>query len=168
MSRAAVVVVFAAALSLVGAAAPRAVSACTCPRVRPGPESLDRADVVFLGRVIAALPDRDRAPRGPVTFEVLEVFKGELPRRVRVDPGGTSCGIRRWRRGERWVVFATRDGERLRTRQCTGTARLARAGRPLSEEARRILESLGRSRSPVDSSPQTRPASAPLPSPEAR
>ncbi len=146
------VVVCAAALFLGGATAPCLVLACTCPRVRPGPEPLARADVVFLGRVLEAPPVSD-APRPPVTFEVLEVFKGELPRQVRVDPGGTTCGIRRWRRGEQWIVFATRDGEGLRTRQCTGTARLARPGRPLSEEARRTLRSLGRGRPPASSDP---------------
>jgi len=102
--------------------------------------------VAFRGRVLEVRHGLPRAPHfvTSATFKVLEVFKGELPRRLEVDTGDTSCGLRTLRVGEQWVVFARRDEDgRLHTRQCTGTRRIARPGRRPSAAMLRRLTTLG-------------------------
>lgn len=126
-------------------ALPRPAEACRCRGPGAGPAALRRADVAFHGVVVSVAHDLPRAPHQVTraTFEVRQVFKGDPPRRVEVDLGDTSCGLRRAAVGEQWVVFARRDDEgHLHTRQCTGTRRLARAGAELSARAQRTLARL--------------------------
>ncbi len=109
----------AAALAL---AAPPAQASCV---PFTDSERVARADAVFVGRVLGVSANGARA-----SFRVLSVRKGSVRRRsvVRVTarPYPSSVTLR-WkpRAGQRWRVFAGRDGRRWVTDDCAGTRRLA-------------------------------------------
>ena len=86
-------------------------------------QRLDRADAVFVGRVLSVSADRASA-----RFRVLRVRKGGVRkgRIVRVTaepyPSSTTIGWRP-RRDQRWRVYAERRGRRWTTDDCLGTRR---------------------------------------------
>jgi hypothetical protein len=81
-----------------------------------------RADAVFTGRVLAVRSD------GRATFRVLSVRKGPVERgaavRVRATPYPSSITLG-WepRVGQRWRIYADRQGGRWTTNDCMGTRR---------------------------------------------
>ena len=111
---------FATTCLLVVSSAPAAASCIpSTPKQR-----LQRADAVFVGRVLTV-----NARGNSATFRVLSVRKGSVRQgasvRVTAEPYPSSITIA-WspRRGQRWRVFAERNGKRWVTNDCMGTRRL--------------------------------------------
>jgi hypothetical protein len=87
-------------------------------------ERLDRADAVFVGRVLSV-----SASGASARFRVLRVRKGRLRKgsvvRVTAVPYPASTTIDwRPRPGQRWLVLAERRGTRWTTDDCLGTRRV--------------------------------------------
>jgi hypothetical protein len=107
--------------------------ACSCAQLGAG-QALEGADVAFVGVVAAARDPGAGEPQlssiDPVvyTFAVEEVLKpsGDLPAAMEVSSArsGASCG-QAFAVGERWRVFAYRDGARLSTGICSGNELMA-------------------------------------------
>lgn len=112
--------VFVTACVLVVAPAP-ALASCIPSSSK---QRLERADAVFAGRVLSVSARGDSA-----SFRVLSVRKGRLRKgasiRVTVEPYPSSITLG-WspRRGQRWRVYADRNGRRLVTNDCMGTRRV--------------------------------------------
>jgi hypothetical protein len=87
-------------------------------------QRLQRADAVFMGRVLSVSARGDSA-----SFRVLSVRKGRVRKgasiRVTVEPYPSSVTLG-WspRRGQRWRVYTDRNGRRWVTNDCMGTRRL--------------------------------------------
>jgi hypothetical protein len=127
-------------------ATPDPACACKCAPML-AEQAFDRADAVFVGRVVA------REPRRPFpwvfsssidpavwTFEVTRVYKGEVRRRQEVvsHAQSSACGLDLQDSGP-FVVFAYQDGAdptpgdgQLTTHRCSGTG-------PIRAEVRRTL-----------------------------
>ncbi|MBP8808103.1 MAG: hypothetical protein KBG48_27285 [Kofleriaceae bacterium] len=100
--------------------APPVADACRCRPPAPA-KAAAGADVVFVGTVTAV--DAPAVGRGVVgTVAVDRVWKGQVGTTVSIHDSPTSCG-RGLTAGERLIVMARRDGDRLTVRQCDGTQR---------------------------------------------
>jgi hypothetical protein len=92
--------------------------------------ALERADAVFLGRVVA---QRDREATGEygnvyaTTLEVLEQYKGTVQEQLEM-PSGTNGGgcTFRFEEGKTYLVYAYGNGETLITGHCTRTREVDR------------------------------------------
>ena len=143
-----------AALVLVEIAVPVPASACGCvPIVVPSWQieserlSLEREFAVFSGKVVTI------SPRGAVTLEVVQVWKGDIPQRIIFGGDGssesaisvtfTTCD---WifEVGETYLVFGYGESiQSMRAEKCTRTAPLADAAQTLL-----LLEASGHSPRP--------------------
>lgn len=138
MRRALALVLVTTGLVVTGPAAPAA--ACSCVEEATA-ESLERADVVFVGVLIGSEPvDPYREPPaevpaeepgGPATipqvghqFSVERVYRGEVGAEAGVLSfrDGATCGAS-FESG-RFLVFAVEDGDALRTSLCAGNTAL--------------------------------------------
>ena len=105
---------------------PVTIFACSCLRGEPAYE-FNRAELVFIGRLRGGtekfrLGDR-QLEAGKVRFAVEEVFKGQEAQEftLQVDSAlNTSCAYGMIR-GERYLVYAFRHEQELRTGMCTRT-----------------------------------------------
>ncbi len=110
------------AASLLAFAVPTAQASCAPSTTR---QKVQRADAVFVGRFLTV-----SANGASATFRVLSVRKGGVRRgsvvRVSARPYPSSVTID-WkpRAGQRWRVYADRDGRRWVTNDCMGTRRTA-------------------------------------------
>lgn len=105
---------------LLGLAAVPASASCLPSSER---ERLHRADAVFVGRVLSVSSDGATA-----SFRVQRIRKGRVRKgstvRVTAEPYPSSITIDwRPRVGQRWRVYAARDGRRWTTNDCMGTRR---------------------------------------------
>jgi hypothetical protein len=122
-----------AALLIVSAAAvvlPVArVSACTCDGDWSARQYMDRADVVFLGRVERVRPASAGfwGSRHTATFSVQRLWKGPATNAIEVsaETSSPSCGVD-FPAAEVLLVYAYRSGDGLETNSCSGN-------KPLSE-----------------------------------
>lgn len=109
---------------------PQAAWACSCMRSTPE-EQMERADVVFTGRVIdKKMKTVEPPPFGGLnlvqwTFEVEADHKGSVSEKVTVESASSSaaCGIN-FQMGERYQVFANQSDTALRASLCSGTRAL--------------------------------------------
>lgn len=109
---------------------PQAAWACSCMQSTPE-EQMERADVVFIGRVIdrkmKAVETQPFGGRTWVqwTFEVESDQKGSVFEQVTVESASNSaaCGIN-FQLGERFQVFANQNKTALRASLCSGTRAL--------------------------------------------
>ncbi len=112
------VAVLAVVLTLVAASPPAAACRCLTPGLA---RAAADADVVFVGTVTAV--DAPTAGGGAVgAVAVDRVWKGQVGATVALHDSPTSCR-RGLTAGQRLVVMARRDGDRLTVRQCDGTQR---------------------------------------------
>jgi hypothetical protein len=120
--------------------------ACSCVAMTPE-EALAQADVAFVGTVAEAPPMPAPAPAKPrvdpfpggapfggevpFTFIVEGVAKGDVsqPATVVGSFDSAACGMA-FAPEERWLVFASLDGEALRTGLCSGSVALAPGEEP--------------------------------------
>ncbi|WP_299491067.1 hypothetical protein [Acaryochloris sp. IP29b_bin.137] len=106
---------------------PQVAWACSCIRSTPE-EQMERADVVFTGRVIdKSMKTLETNPFGGLnlvqwTFEVEANHKGSVSKQVTVESASNSaaCGIN-FQMGERYQVFANQSDTALRASLCSGT-----------------------------------------------
>ncbi len=113
---------------------PKAALACSCMRSTPE-EQLERADVVFTGRVIdKKIPTAEPNQFGGLTpiiwtFEVEDQQKGSVSAEQVVESASNSaaCGIN-FTMGERYQVFANQNQTQLKASLCSGTKLLTDAG----------------------------------------
>lgn len=91
--------------------------ACTCAPETTAAEQLDGADQAFVGRVLHSRIGR--AGEGRTVFRVEEALKGGGRGNVAVShpTDGPTCGVR-YRKGDRLLVLAVRDGRTLGTNLC--------------------------------------------------
>lgn len=109
---------------------PQAAWACSCMRSTPE-EQVERADVVFTGRVIdKKMKTVESTPLGGLnwvqwTFEVEADHKGSVSEQVTVESASNSaaCGIN-FQMGKRYQVFANQSNTALRASLCSGTRAL--------------------------------------------
>jgi len=117
-----------AAVLSVLAAAP--ACACTCLN-RTAAEAFARADVVFIGTVLddGHGSEPRSSPTVTMIFDVSEVRKGTATRTQGVSSlgDGALCGLE-LQRGQRYVVFADQNGDRLTASLCGGTRPADQAG----------------------------------------
>lgn len=94
--------------------------ACSCLPPPPPLESMDAAHAVFVGVPLAvqSIGERQRI----FEFEVVESFKGDLKKRVKVvtGRGDGDCGIA-FVIDHRYLVYANRSGRHLSAHLCTRT-----------------------------------------------
>ncbi len=160
------IVALAVNLVMFGGLDVRDAHACSCAGIPSAEEGLRTSDAVFWGEA-TNVEGQDLSPDsnldlgpvaflGPVTFEVKEYWKGDVPKSVvvRGQGMGASCGLD-FDKGKSYLVFAYRSGDAgdapLGTDLCSAT-------RPLSDvgDAPRALGL------PVDQLPDTGgPASLP-------
>lgn len=109
----------AAAIAAVAVLAGAGVAeACSCLRFQSAAEQMQKADLVFEGRVIRT--ERIGRDRAATTFEVLDRLKGPMSRRLRVEHGtetGAGCGVA-FKRGEIVGVTAHRTRGGWATSSC--------------------------------------------------
>lgn len=118
--------------------APRPVSACSCVADVPLCESFWNADLVFEGEVVAieSLPGSNstgpRFVKRQVRFTVERVWRGNAADSVTVmtGAGGGDCGYN-FRKGRKYLVFASEHEGRLWTNICSPTKPLDRAAQDL-------------------------------------
>ena len=121
-------------------------SACSCVAMTPE-EALAQADVAFVGTVAEAPPMPEPAPGKPLvdpvpgvvpfggavpfTFLVEGVAKGDVGQPATVMGGfdSAACGMA-FAPEERWLVFASLDGDALTTSLCSGSVALAPGEEP--------------------------------------
>jgi len=129
--------------SVIGAwCAPSIARACSCAPPRPPLEAQQAAAVVFEGRTFAVARE---GAQNRFSFEVLRVWKGELPTNVQIWSASqsASCG-RAYESGLPYLVYAHElPGGLLGDGLCSRT-------RPVSNAAE-DLEVLGAGRAPVRS-----------------
>jgi len=143
------IVVLAVNLALAGGPGARSAYACSCAGVPSAEEGLRNSDAVFWGEV-TNVEGQDLSPDnsldlgpvaflGPVTFEVKEYWKGDVPESVvvRGQGAGASCGLN-FEQGKSYLVFAYRSGDArdalLGTDLCSATGPLTNV-----EDAPRVL-----------------------------
>jgi hypothetical protein len=136
----ALVITLCAAGTLV--ATPDAACACDCGQPSAS-EAFERADAVFIGQVVEVKRPWFTSLGSDTavwTFEVSEVYKGEVRRRQEVvsHAHSTACGLD-LEGSEPFVVFASTDGTdptpaegQLAAHRCNGTG-------PVTAEIRRML-----------------------------
>lgn len=109
------VVPAAVAAALLLAAGP--ALACSCAPETTAAEQLAEADQAFVGRVLHSRIGRDG--EGRTVFRVEETLKGDGRGNVAVShpTDGPTCGVR-FRKGDRLLVLAVRDGRTLQTNLC--------------------------------------------------
>jgi putative component of toxin-antitoxin plasmid stabilization module len=127
------------------------VLACSCADVSPDLK-FRHADAVFTGKAIARKDLKAgaklRSGIDPIawTFDVERVFKGNVAKQQSVLSAamGASCGIQ-FKVGDRYQVYAKRQGNTLSTHLCSGT-------KPLSVDIRDLLRDppLRRTRVEID------------------
>lgn len=125
--------VFALMLSMFALTTPRAF-ACSCVRVDyAAPEYLAKMDVVFIGRVIEIRDNPLARAYGAADDKIVTLFarkgyKGldDAVVDVVTNLSSASCGIE-FAVGREYLIFATREGERLTTNLCLGTQPLESA-----------------------------------------
>lgn len=106
---------------------PQAAWACSCMQSTPE-EQMERADIVFTGRVIdQKMKAAETQPFGgrtwvQWTFEVESDQKGAVSEQITVESASNSaaCGIN-FQMGERYQVFANQNNTALRASLCSGT-----------------------------------------------
>jgi len=107
------------------------VAACSCMAMVPA-EAAAMADAAFTGTVVREEPVAGNLaapePMGQIayTFAVDGIAKGEVGAETTVLAGGDSagCGMS-FAANERWLIFASADGDRLSTGLCSGNVPLA-------------------------------------------
>lgn len=113
-------------LVVMSAALAPSTYACSCLPHEPPQQALQAADAVFAGRVlhIDHLPDHNVQ----VALEVEEQWKGNLGSRVELITADNSaaCGVN-FEKEKRYVVYAGRYEDSLRTGLCDRTAPLESA-----------------------------------------
>jgi len=131
---------FGVALTILLAADP--ARACSCVAI-DAEAAFDRSDAVFEGRVLEV--ERAAGARR-VTLAVVQQWKGITSERVVVETAADSaaCGVA-FEADTSWLVYAERDGDRLRTGLCSRTARI--------EDAQADLAVLGAGVVPVEIGP---------------
>ena len=97
--------------------------ACKCAQ-RPEAQLFKAADVVFTGRV-RTVHGTDPSSEVRALLRVDKVRKGRVAGLAVVSTSGSSasCGVY-FERGDRYLVYAHREGRRLTTNLCAGTARI--------------------------------------------
>ena len=127
------VIVFA----LVAGAGARPAEACSCERQDPC-EAYWESDVVFVGTVTSSKFRKFRTETingkkvtiiddGSIaTLDVIETFRGSLGKTVTVETAG-SCSFITWMDGEKFFIYAKRDGNRIVTGSCTRSGRVEMA-----------------------------------------
>ena len=111
--------------------------ACTTPDV---PEALKRADAVFSGQAIAMKDGRvrfkvERVWKGISTAEATLLNSGALiskDKAIRVFKRVTGCNFE-FEKGEKYLVYAARNGEFFDAHVCSRTKKLTDAGSDLKE-----------------------------------
>lgn len=129
-------------------------AACSCVSATTE-EYADRADVVGVGTITAREDPADPTGSGDDatwTIDLDRVFKGSPGPRVEVASAvsGASCGWDHVQVGAAIILFATVDGDRLRSNLCDGTAQYSQ------ETAAELATILG------EPTPVTPPPSAPV------
>lgn len=120
---------------------PQAAWACSCMRSSPE-EQMERADVVFTGRVVdKKMKTVTSAPLGGLnlvewTFEVEDDHKGSISEQVTIESASNSaaCGIN-FQMGERYQVFANQSNTALRASLCSGTRALTSGDQDESQKS---------------------------------
>lgn len=152
-------------LALLIVTVPARLDACTCVGDIPRCESFWAADVVFEGEVTAVeqLPVSTGAGGFPgtkrVQFTVTRVWRGQQTDSVQVmtGSGGGDCGYG-FRKGRKYLVYASEQDGRLWTNICSPTKPLDRAAKDLEYLAQAETATGGRIYGTVRTS-QGRPAS---------
>jgi hypothetical protein len=118
---------------------PTAVHACSCAGPSPVQDDLNRKTAIFAGKVKSVDKPRGgliRSSADPVevTFEVTDVWKGELRSETKVYTAmsGASCGYEGFAAGQSYIVFAHGLSDRLETGSCERTKLLASASEELA------------------------------------
>jgi hypothetical protein len=113
--------------------------ACSCIPPEFAYDAMDNSDAVFSGKVtgIDYIGNADEAePRILVEFEVYEVWKGDLRKKITLDTvyNTYTCNGYFFEDGKEYIVFAHRkeDGS-LGTRLCSGTQLLEKASESIKE-----------------------------------
>ncbi|HEY5936726.1 MAG TPA: hypothetical protein VIU61_18890 [Kofleriaceae bacterium] len=116
------------------AADARSAEACSCEREAPC-EAYWEADVVFVGTVTSHKNRTSRTETingkkvtiiddGSIaTLDVGETFRGTLGKTVTIETSG-SCSFMTWVTGEKFFIYAKRDGNRLVTGSCSRSDRI--------------------------------------------
>ncbi|EFU38412.1 hypothetical protein PVOR_30428 [Paenibacillus vortex V453] len=119
---------------------PTDVFACSCAGPPTVPEGLERSAAVFAGKVtkmVGPKPKLVMSSTDPVvvTFEVTEVWKGELPLKTELTTAisSASCGYDQFAVGSEFLVFGYVRSGQLQTGLCDGTKLLSAAGKELTE-----------------------------------
>jgi uncharacterized OB-fold protein len=132
-------------------AAPGTAYACSCAAPPSVEDELSRKTAIFSGTVTKVIkPDNgiidSSIDRVEVTFDVENVWKGELTKQAKVYTaiGSESCGYVQFKEGGRYLVSAYGTPERLETGMCELT-------KPI-DEAGDALEQLGAGYEPAEGS----------------
>lgn len=120
-------------------AKPAVVHACSCAGPMPVQDDLNRKTAVFAGKVKSVYKPqgwffRSSADPVEVTFEVTDVWKGELRSETTVYTAlsSASCGYEGFAVNQSYIVFAHGTSDRLETGICTRTKPLSSAGEELA------------------------------------
>lgn len=114
------------------------VFACSCAPPPPPLQELLNADFVFSGTVIEMQVLDGELPWPALiiaaTFRVDDLFKGQAGAEItaHTPKGGDSCGFH-FEIGESYLVYASRNEEKLFTSICTRTRRLSEAGEDVQQ-----------------------------------
>ncbi|HEY0606178.1 MAG TPA: hypothetical protein VGD58_24870 [Herpetosiphonaceae bacterium] len=132
----------------------RCVFACSC--IMPGTpqEEITRSDAVFSGKVTQLTPTKalDGTEAIKVSFEVGQVWKGQIPQELLVETSSSSasCGYS-FESGKEYLVYAYSNEGQLSVGLCSRTALLA--------DAQEDVTALGQSTAPV-AAPEASPTVA--------
>lgn len=132
----------------------RCVFACSC--IMPGTpqEEITRSDAVFSGKVTQLTPTKaiDGTEAIKVSFEVGQVWKGQIPQELLVETSSSSasCGYS-FESGKEYLVYAYSNEGQLSVGLCSRTALLA--------DAQQDVTALGQGTAPV-AAPEASPATA--------
>lgn len=121
---------------------PTDVFACSCAELPTVAEGLERNAAVFAGKVTKMVGPKPKLVMSSVdpvavTFEVAEVWKGELLQKTELSTAvsSASCGYDQFAVGSEFLVFGYVDSEsgQLQTGLCSGTKPLSSASKELTE-----------------------------------
>jgi hypothetical protein len=119
--------------------------ACSCLGLSPQ-QYLERADMVFIGRVdsIAPAGGDPRQPRMTMTFSIQRVWKGPAVSTVDVvsSPGSVSCGVD-FGASTTALIYAQRTADGFMTGICSGTKALVDAAADMEVLGEGYLPSQG-------------------------